>query len=311
MLPQSADDTRPSQMTEKDLALTLIHMERLTPQQLHEAAHLRQPGKNLAHILIDLGWLSREELRQLNNSAAKTSNGNSHQPDQGGPYNQGSTELVLIQAAPAVQQATQSLASKESAPPTSTFPFTLNTFNGKQKSSAPVAKVSVPNGADKQASSNGVAANSDPGPVEDTFLGLGYEEPPALESEEVLLDGDSAIDEDEIMSVTVRACNDILLRAVRMGASDVHLEPRTNGLLPRFRVDGHLRSSSLFPREVQAAIVSRLKVMANLNITETRLSKTDDFAPRLAAIVSISGFPPCPAFMAKKSCCACWITRRW
>ena len=71
----------------------------------------------------------------------------------------------------------------------------------------------------------------------------------------------------------VRLVNELLIEALNQSASDVHLEPRDGGLTVRYRVDGVLRVQPL-SQEVnyfQAAIVSRLKIMAKLNIAEKRL----------------------------------------
>ncbi len=54
-------------------------------------------------------------------------------------------------------------------------------------------------------------------------------------------------------------------------ASDVHLEPNESGLLVRFRVHGFLQNAMLIPSEDRAAVVSRIKIIANLDISEHRL----------------------------------------
>jgi type II secretory ATPase GspE/PulE/Tfp pilus assembly ATPase PilB-like protein len=56
-----------------------------------------------------------------------------------------------------------------------------------------------------------------------------------------------------------------------MDASDIHLEPRDDSLLVRCRIDGVLHELREFPKELQAGITSRLKIMGNLNIAERRL----------------------------------------
>ena len=71
----------------------------------------------------------------------------------------------------------------------------------------------------------------------------------------------------------VRLVNELLVEALTQHASDVHIEPKENGLTIRFRVDGMLRVQP-FPAEInqfQAAIISRLKIMSRLNIAEKRL----------------------------------------
>jgi general secretion pathway protein E len=69
----------------------------------------------------------------------------------------------------------------------------------------------------------------------------------------------------------IRLVNSILTQAVRARASDVHVEPFERELKVRYRIDGLLYNTLTPPRRLQAAISSRIKVMANLNIAERRL----------------------------------------
>jgi type II secretion system protein E len=71
----------------------------------------------------------------------------------------------------------------------------------------------------------------------------------------------------------VRLVNELLLEAVEMRASDVHIESQAHGLEVRYRVDGLLQTQPLPPEihQFQSAIISRLKIMARLNIAEKRL----------------------------------------
>ena len=71
----------------------------------------------------------------------------------------------------------------------------------------------------------------------------------------------------------VRLVNEILLEAVNSRTSDVHIESQSDGLVIRYRIDGILHSQPVPPEinRFQAAIISRLKIMAHLNIAEKRL----------------------------------------
>lgn len=69
----------------------------------------------------------------------------------------------------------------------------------------------------------------------------------------------------------IRLVNSLLFRAVKQKASDIHIEPFEKELLVRFRVDGVLYDIMRPPKKATAAITSRVKVMANLNIAEKRL----------------------------------------
>jgi type IV pilus assembly protein PilB len=84
-----------------------------------------------------------------------------------------------------------------------------------------------------------------------------------------LIDAQSLDDRGD--SSTVALVNGLLLRAVRQGASDIHIEPYERELRVRFRVDGQLRTVLSSAPGHRDAVVSRLKVMAHLDIAEKRL----------------------------------------
>ena len=63
----------------------------------------------------------------------------------------------------------------------------------------------------------------------------------------------------------------LLQQALQERASDIHIEPATQGLRVRFRIDGMLREKVLLPLEMQAAVLSRIKLLSALDIAEKRL----------------------------------------
>ncbi|HHT9128210.1 MAG TPA: type II secretion system ATPase GspE [Candidatus Wujingus californicus] len=69
----------------------------------------------------------------------------------------------------------------------------------------------------------------------------------------------------------IRLVNSVLTKAIEMGASDVHLEAFERFAQIRYRVDGVLREMAPPPREIYNAIISRIKILAKLNIAEKRL----------------------------------------
>ena len=69
----------------------------------------------------------------------------------------------------------------------------------------------------------------------------------------------------------IRLVNAMIAQAVEKRASDIHIEPFEKEFRIRFRIDGVLFSQEQPPRELKAAIISRLKLMAKLNIAERRL----------------------------------------
>lgn len=65
--------------------------------------------------------------------------------------------------------------------------------------------------------------------------------------------------------------------AIKSGASDIHIEPREDYVQVRYRVDGVLKAADKLPKKVQAALVSRIKILANLKIDERRIPQDGRF----------------------------------
>ncbi len=92
--------------------------------------------------------------------------------------------------------------------------------------------------------------------------------------EEGDLDGDL---ENAGEAPVIRITNSILIEALRKNASDIHLEPMEKTFRLRNRIDGVLYESSTPPKNLQNAIVSRLKIMAHLDIAERRIPQDGRF----------------------------------
>lgn len=85
------------------------------------------------------------------------------------------------------------------------------------------------------------------------------------------VDGDLA-EEAQAASV-IRLVNELLIEALELNATDVHIEPQEHGLRVRYRIDGMLRPQPVPPEinQFYSSIVTRLKIMSRLNIAERRL----------------------------------------
>jgi len=95
----------------------------------------------------------------------------------------------------------------------------------------------------------------------------------------------------------IRMINALLLQALRERASDIHFEPYETRSVVRFRVDGMLHDVIEPPRALHAALVSRLKVMASLDIAEKRLPQDGRMALKLgdkSVDVRVSSLPTGP-----------------
>jgi type IV pilus assembly protein PilB len=82
-------------------------------------------------------------------------------------------------------------------------------------------------------------------------------------------------------AVIIRLVNVVLANAVRRRASDIHIEPYKTDFEIRYRVDGDLQVIRTLPRQALAAIISRIKVMADLDISERRVPQDGRIAIRM------------------------------
>lgn len=80
----------------------------------------------------------------------------------------------------------------------------------------------------------------------------------------------------------IRLVNQLLFRAVKQNASDIHLEPFEKEVVVRFRIDGLLYDIMHPPKKAQNSILSRIKIMANMNIAEKRLPQDGRIRIKLA-----------------------------
>jgi type IV pilus assembly protein PilB len=99
-----------------------------------------------------------------------------------------------------------------------------------------------------------------------------------LEQEDALevVESEEAVNESDLLSAIqdkplVKLVDSIIAEAIRMGASDIHFEMYEKRIRVRYRIDGDLREMAPLPYKYRSAIVSRLKIMAELDISERRL----------------------------------------
>ncbi|MEJ2199605.1 MAG: ATPase, T2SS/T4P/T4SS family [Desulfuromonadaceae bacterium] len=111
------------------------------------------------------------------------------------------------------------------------------------------------------------------GEVEIETIGL----PEPMEEIDIVIDdGESDLNIQELLNSSevppiIRIVNSILAEAIRYRASDIHIEPKLKYTVVRFRVDGMLQDKIRIPAELHAATVSRIKILAKLDISERRI----------------------------------------
>ena len=110
--------------------------------------------------------------------------------------------------------------------------------------------------------------------LEDIATVVGSSDP--YEGIEIVLDDDGAGESLEQLlgsseePPAIRLVNAVILEALRLGASDIHIHPRTKYVVVRYRIDGVLQDKIQIPSTMLMSLVSRIKVMAELDITERR-----------------------------------------
>ena len=96
---------------------------------------------------------------------------------------------------------------------------------------------------------------------------------------------DEDIDEEDLAedSPIAQTVNLIIEYAIRSNASDIHIEPREGHVIVRYRVDGVLREANKLPKRVHSALISRIKILANLKIDERRAPQDGRFKIQVGA----------------------------
>lgn len=115
--------------------------------------------------------------------------------------------------------------------------------------------------------------------IDDLELITGFEVKPVMATKEDILQSinkyydiksvDQLREDDEAPAIKI--LDQILQTGVTLRASDAHLDPSEGNVTVRYRVDGMLRNDQMLPKGIQNALIARVKILANLNITETRM----------------------------------------
>ncbi|SFC41283.1 type IV pilus assembly protein PilB [Alkalibacterium subtropicum] len=116
--------------------------------------------------------------------------------------------------------------------------------------------------------------------IEELELSTGYNLQPMLATKDDILQTINRLYDAEEVNVeemegedapAVRIFDQLLETGVTLYASDIHLDPKENNVSVRYRVDGVLRSDRTLPKSLMNSLIARIKIMAGLNITESRL----------------------------------------
>jgi type IV pilus assembly protein PilB len=105
----------------------------------------------------------------------------------------------------------------------------------------------------------------------------------AVDNVEIVEEEDDEKGLQDVEAPIVKLVNGILIKAIKLGVSDVHIEPYEKSFRVRYRVDGVLRKAMGLPLKIRNAIISRVKIMSKLDIAERRLPQDGRIKLKLGA----------------------------
>ena len=232
----------------------LIERRQITEEDLNRALELqRERGDKLGRILVDLGFVAtRDVLSALSEQLQ--------------------VPLLAIDGPPAVSPETETLSPKFLRQ-FRCLPVALHDHTVTLAMADPLdfETRSTVESCTGLAVRPGIAAEQEILDAIDRFYGQEQKSEAAMETAE----GDSE-DLEHLRDMAseapvIRLVNAMIGQAVEKRASDIHIEPFEKEFRIRYRVDGVLQNQDPPPRELKAAIISRVKLMAKLNIAERRL----------------------------------------
>ena len=102
----------------------------------------------------------------------------------------------------------------------------------------------------------------------------------------------------------IKLANSILGLAIKKGASDIHVEPMETEVLIRYRLDGVLETIQTLPKSVQLGLISRMKIISKLDISEKRLPQDGRIAVNMEGHpIDFRVYPRFPVNGARRSVC--------
>ncbi len=253
------------------VATLLVEKKKITQDQLDQAlAARKQPGDNVEKILVEMGMVSERDIIEVRGEQLSI------------PF----VDLNAVQVDPELLKAVPSktvhryqlfpIERKNGAIRVATSnPFDLYAFDElRMLTGCRIEPV--------------LATEADIKRVIKQHYGVGgqtVQEMIGIDDLEVVSDVDEQagdILEAAQEATVVKLVNEILVEAIRDRASDIHIEPFEDDLRIRYRIDGVLHTTHVPPqiRRFQNAIISRIKILANLNIAEKRLPQDGGFKIR-------------------------------
>jgi len=258
-------------MTDQELAKALIRAGLVTLGQVQDAARRRTPGKSLGEVLVAEGLITAGQLADLTGG------------EESAPAETKGKGTAVDLSSLRIDPEALPLIDRDTAVKLQLIPIALE---GNVLKVAMVDPHNLPV-QDEVARLTGKRVEAVAATIEQIMQAINqcYTSAAMSHAADVaaatvarpVADDMEDIHELVDQAPTVRIVTAILEEAVKMGASDIHVEPREDGLFLRYRVDGLLRPPRKLDKQMQAGIVSRLKILAGLDIAESRLPQDGRF----------------------------------
>jgi len=251
-------------MAYRTLGEMLLNAGELTPEQLNRAIETqKKTGKRLGETLTDLGFVSQ---RAINETLAR----------QFGVSFIDLTGLNIDKEQSRILP--RSIARKYSLVPVSSDHETVHIAMADPRNFVAIEEVKmvtkrkvIPMLASDEAIARTIADLYGSESAEKALKELkGNAEEEQKEQPDISTENIIGAD-NENAAPTIRLVNSFLEYAINQNSSDIHLEPRENSMAVRMRIDGALRQVFTVPRATQNAVIARIKVMGNMDISEHKI----------------------------------------
>ncbi|MDH3583614.1 MAG: ATPase, T2SS/T4P/T4SS family [Phycisphaerae bacterium] len=258
----------PDEATEptSDLAGRLLSRTVITPNQLEQARNLlkQSPGKRLADVLIDMGVDETEVQQEVAFDRGIPFERIDPQKIEERYFHRLGADYCKVNGVMPLRDSGSRVVLGVTDP---RKVFMLDEV--RRKLHKPVKLVLVTQSDIMAVMENFTDEQVTDVAIDDIIKDIEEDDVEVVEAHDDDMDIDLAKEAGE--SPVIRFVNYLIYDAVKNGASDIHIEPQEKKLRIRYRIDGILFEMMNPPHTMHAAIVSRLKIMANLDISERRL----------------------------------------
>lgn len=242
--------------TRKRLGDLLVEAGMITEEQVKEALNNKKPDQKLGDVLLELGFITEQQLIEV------------LEFQLGIPH-------VSLNRYP-IDSSVVKLISKDFARRNGLIPLKREGDKLMVAMADPMDYIAV----DDLKMATGFQIETAIASKQDIFKAIykyydiqeSYDQMQVEEGDgaDSFLNPNALVDDDD-EAPAIRLVNQILLQGLKQQASDIHIDPHEKKVLIRYRVDGMLQTERAIPKSMQNSLIARVKIMANLNITETRL----------------------------------------